>query len=67
VIRPRPPSFSPGFTSFLWGVGLGAFVWFGLLAIGVSKGTAFLFGALAAAVIFFYVRLYGSDPLRRQR
>jgi len=65
VIRPRPPAFSPGFTSFLWGVGLGAFVWLGLLAVGVSNATAFLFGALAAGLIFFFVRLYGSDPLRR--
>ncbi len=65
MIRPRPPSFSPGFTSFLWGVGLGAFVWVGLLAVGVANATAFLFGALAAGLIFFFVRLYGSDPLRR--
>jgi uncharacterized membrane protein YiaA len=65
MIRPRPPAFSPGFTSFLWGVGLGAFVWLGLLAVGVSNATAFLFGALAAGLIFFFVRLYGSDPLRR--
>jgi hypothetical protein len=62
---PRPPAFSPGFTSLVWGVVLGAFVWIGLLAVGVSQGTAFLFGVVAATLIFFYVRLFGADQLRR--
>jgi hypothetical protein len=61
----RPPAFSPGFTSFLWGAGLGIFIWLGLLAIGISSGTAFLFGVVAAVVIFFYVRLFGADQLNR--
>jgi hypothetical protein len=61
----RPPAFSPGFTSLLWGIGLGAFIWLGLLAIGISAGTAFLFGVVAGTVIFFYVRLFGADQLRR--
>jgi hypothetical protein len=64
-IPPRPPAFSPGFTSFLWGVALGAFIWIGLLAVGVGGGTAFLFGILSAVLIFFYVRLFGEDQLRR--
>lgn len=62
---PRPPAFSPGFTSLVWGVVLGVFIWIGLLAIGVSAGTAFLFGIVSAVAIFFYVRLYGADQLRR--
>ena len=61
----RPPAFSPGFTSLLWGIGLGLFVWIGLLAIGMSAGTAFLFGVVAAVLIFFYVRLFGADQLNR--
>jgi hypothetical protein len=61
----RPPAFSPGFTSFLWGVGLGIFIWLGLLAIGIGSGTAFLFGVVAAVLIFFYVRLFGADQLNR--
>ena len=64
---PRPPAFSHGFVSLTWGVALGAYVWVGLLAIGVSKWTSVLFGIIAATVIFFYVRLYGDDPLRRRR
>ena len=62
---PRLPAFSPGFTSFVWGVCLGAYIWVGLLAVGVSGGTAFLFALVAGALIFFYVRLFGADPLRR--
>jgi uncharacterized membrane protein YiaA len=65
VAHLRPPAFSPGFTSFVWGIALGAFVWIGLLAVGVSNGTAFLSGIVSAVVIFFYVRLFGADPLRR--
>jgi hypothetical protein len=61
---PRAPAFSPGFKAFVWGVTLGAFIWIGLLAIGVSNGSAFLFGVVGAVVIFFYVRLFGPDPLR---
>jgi hypothetical protein len=61
----RPPAFSPGFTSFLWGVGLGIFIWLGLLAIGISSGTAFLFAVVAGVLIFFYVRLFGADQLNR--
>ena len=63
---PRPPAFSHGFVSLLWGIGLGAYVWAGLLAIGVSKGTSVIFGIVAAGLIFFCVRLYGDDPLRRR-
>ena len=64
-IPPRAPAFSPGFTSFLWGVALGLFIWIGLLAVGVSGGTAFLFGVVSAVLIFFFVRLLGADQLHR--
>jgi hypothetical protein len=64
---PRPPSFPHGFISFLWAVGLGAFIYFGSLAVGVSSGTAFIFSALAAFGIFVFVLVYGEDiPPRRQ-
>jgi hypothetical protein len=62
---PRLPAFSPGFKAFVWAVLLGAYVWIGLLAIGASQATAFLFGVVSGALIFFYVRLFGADPLRR--
>lgn len=61
---PRPPAFSPGFQSFLWGLMLGAYVWIGALAVGVGGGTAFLLGVVSAFLIFFFVRLFGEDKLR---
>ena len=62
---PRPPAFSPGFQSLAWGIVLGTYVWIGLLAIGTGAGSAFLFGLVAAVLIFFFVRLCGEDKLRR--
>jgi hypothetical protein len=62
---PRPPAFSPGFQSFLWGVILGGYVWIGLLAIGSGGGSAFLFGLVVGVLVFFFVRLRGEDQLRR--
>ena len=58
----RPPSIDPGVTSFLWGFGLGLFLWLGMLAVGVSGATAFILAAVAAGAIFLYVRLYGEQP-----
>jgi hypothetical protein len=60
----RPPVFSHGFTSFLWGFGLGAYVWIGLVAIGVGAGTAFLLGLLAGLGIFFLVLFNGGEEFR---
>jgi hypothetical protein len=51
----------------LWAVGLGAFVWIFLLGVGVGMAPAFLFGLVAAGLIFFYVRLYGGDEMARGR
>ena len=62
---PRPPAFSPGFTSLVWGISLGLFIWIGLLGVGVGSGTAFVSGIVGAVAIFFYVRLFGADQLRR--
>jgi len=61
----RPPAFSPGFTSFVWGLGLGLFIWMGLLAVGIGMATSLLAGLVGGALIFFYVRLYGRDQLNR--
>jgi hypothetical protein len=63
----RQPSFDRGVTSFLWAVGLGLYLWLGMLAIGVSGATAFIFSVLAACVIFLYVRLYGGEEVRPWR
>jgi hypothetical protein len=60
----RMPSFDRGLTSFLWAFGLGLYLWLGMLAIGIGGATAFIFAALAAGVIFLYVRIYGEDEVR---
>ena len=62
---PRPPSFDHGVVSFLWALGLGLFIWLGLMAIGFSKPTAFILAAVAGAGIFLYVRIFGEEELRR--
>lgn len=61
----RQPSFDRGVTSFLWAVGLGLYLWLGMLAVGVDKATAFIFSLLAAGAIFLVVRLYGGREVRR--
>jgi hypothetical protein len=61
----RPPSFDPGVTAFVWAVLLGAFIWAGLLAIGVSGATAVVFGAVSAAAIFLFVRIFGEEEPRQ--
>jgi hypothetical protein len=60
----RPPSFAHGFVSFVWGLLLGAFIWGGLLSVGVSQATSFILGAVGGAAIFLYVRVYGADEPR---
>ena len=61
----RQPSFDRGVTSFLWAFGLGLYLWLGMLALGVSGATAFIFSLLAAGAIFLFVRLFGGDDVRR--
>jgi uncharacterized protein (DUF58 family) len=61
VAHLRPPSFSQGFVSFLWGFFLGLYIWLGSVAVGVSGGTAFIIGAVAGFLIFLYVRFYGTE------
>lgn len=65
AVHLRLPAIDHGVTSFLWAFGLGLYLWLGMLAIGVSKPTAFILAAVAAFLIFLYVRLYGEDEPRR--
>jgi hypothetical protein len=57
----RPPSIDHGIVSFAWALLLGVLLWLFLLAVGISKPTAFIVAALAGCAIFLYVRLYGED------
>jgi hypothetical protein len=62
----RPPAISRGVTSFIWGLAFGLYIWLGGLAVGVSGGTAFVFGAVCGFLIFLFVITYGADVPRRQ-
>jgi hypothetical protein len=57
----RPPSIDRGVTSFLWAFGLALFIWFGLMSIGMSRGTAFILALLSFGAIFLFVRTQGED------
>ncbi len=61
----RPPSIDHGIISALWGIGLGLYLFLGMLAVGVETATALIVSALAGAAIFFFVRLRGEEQLRR--
>jgi hypothetical protein len=55
------PSIDPGIVAALWGICLGLYIYFGMLAIGSTKATAFVIAAVAAAAIALFVRLRGAD------
>jgi hypothetical protein len=56
----RPPSIDRGVTSFLWALGLGLFIWLGLVAVGVHRGTALVLALLSFGAIFLFVRTRGE-------
>jgi Flp pilus assembly protein TadB len=62
----RLPSFDHGTTSGFWAIGLGLYVFLGMLAIGVTLGLAVVVTVVAIGLIFLYVRLYGEDEVRRR-
>ncbi len=57
----RPPSIDPGVMAFIWAFVLGLYVWGGLLAVGVDRGTALILALLSFGAIFLFVRLRGGD------
>jgi len=57
----HPPSIDPGVMAFVWAVLLGAYIYFGLLAVGASGAFAFVIALLSFAAIWFFVRLRGED------
>ena len=57
----RPPSVDKGVSAFFWALGFFLFMWLGMIAVGVGKGTSFILSAVAGGAIFLYIRLYGED------
>lgn len=65
---PKPPALNRGVTSLLWAIGLGAFIWVGLLSVEVvSRLTSLLVGIVGGAIVFVFVLLCGGDQPARRR
>lgn len=62
----RPPAISHGVISFVWALVFGVYIWLGGVAVGVSGGTAFIFGAVIGFLVFLLVMAYGGEQPRRQ-
>lgn len=63
----RPPSIDQGVMALIWACALGAYVYFGLLAIGTSGAFAIVITLVAAAGIWLFVRLRGENTPARRR
>jgi hypothetical protein len=57
----RMPSIDQGVQAFAWAVFFFLLLWFGMILLGVSSGTALILSLLAGGVIFLFVRLRGED------
>jgi hypothetical protein len=55
------PSIDQGVQSFFWAVVFFLILWLGMLAVGVSGGTALLLSLVSAGAIFLFVRLRGEE------
>jgi hypothetical protein len=60
----RMPSIDRGVQSFIWAVVFFLFLYLGMVAIAVTKGTALVVSLVAAFVIFLLVRTRGDDDPR---
>ena len=61
----RAPSIDKGVSAFLWALFFFLYLFFGMLAIGMAKGNAFIFSALLGLGIFFYIRICGVESARK--
>jgi hypothetical protein len=61
----RPPSIDKGISAFLWAFGFFLYLWLGMIAVDVGKGTSIILAAVAGGAIFLYIRIYGEDRPRR--
>ena len=61
----RAPSIDHGVQSFLWALVFFLFLWFGMLAVGVSGATAFVLALVLGLLIFLFIRIFGENELAR--
>jgi hypothetical protein len=57
----HPPSIDPGVIAVIWGVALAVYIYFGLLAVGATGGTAIVVALTSGAAIALFVRLRGAN------
>jgi hypothetical protein len=57
----HPPSIDPGIIALVWALALGAFIYFGLLAVGSSGAFAIVIAMVSAAGIWLLVRTRGNS------
>ena len=58
------PSIDRGVQSFIWAVVFFLVLYFGMLAIAIAKGTAFVLSLVAGFLVFLFVRTRGDDDPR---
>jgi glycerol uptake facilitator-like aquaporin len=63
----RMPSIDRGVQSFLWAVVFFLILYFGMVAIAVAKGTAFVISLVVGFLVFLLVRTRGEPDPRDQR
>jgi hypothetical protein len=56
----RAPSTDRGVQAFVWAVVFFLLLYFGMIAIAIEKGTAFVVSLVAAFLIFLVVRTRGQ-------
>jgi hypothetical protein len=57
----HPPSIDPGVIALVWALALGAFIYFGLLAVGTTGAFAIVIAMVSAAGIWLFVRTRGDS------
>jgi hypothetical protein len=67
AVHLRPPSIDKGVQAFLWAAFFFLYLWLGMLAVGVSAATAFIFAGILGFAIFLFVRIYGEEGSSRGR
>jgi hypothetical protein len=60
TVHLRTPSTDRGVQSFLWSVVFFLVLYFGMLAVGVARGTSFLVSLVSAFLIFLFIRTRGD-------
>jgi len=60
----RMPSIDRGVQSFIWALVFALYLYFGMLAIAVSRATALVLALVAGFLVFLLVRTRGGDDPR---